>query len=178
MDERFNLTPRQLRLIQKMNRYNECRISNIAARNAAVLVVRDVERQEYLVLKIARLGKIELISVFEESDSAVGMFQHMLSTSSYRTFLDLLKLARADKTITRSDMVHFSMEQLISLCNVAMDELVQRAKVQVFVTDKVARGKELLEASAERELDALGKAFASALEDLESSKNHAELEGD
>jgi hypothetical protein len=44
--ERLDITPRQLRLIQKISSHNECRI-----------VVRDLEHQEYLLLRIARSAK-------------------------------------------------------------------------------------------------------------------------
>ncbi len=169
MDERVNLTLRQLRLIQKMNRYNECRISHVAA-HKLVLVVRDQERQEYLVFKIARRGMADLLSAYQESDSALKMFQQTLSVSNYRTFLDLVRLAQADKTITRADMVHFSSEELISLFTLAVDELVRRVGVEVFVKGKVMNGKELLEASSERTVEALRAEFAKALEELRSAR--------
>ena len=166
MDEKLNLTFRQLRLIQKMNRYKECRISHIDGKNSVIVVVRTVERPEYLVLRIARRGKADLLSAYEESDSAFGVFQEMLSVSNYRTFLDLLKLDQASKTITSADMVHFSSEQLIALCDVAMDELVRRVGVEAFIKDKVVNGKELLDASVERTLEGLKREFSEALEEL------------
>jgi hypothetical protein len=52
MDERLNLTPAQLRLIQKMSRYNECRISHISGRNSPFVVVRNLQQHD----RIRRIG--------------------------------------------------------------------------------------------------------------------------
>jgi len=173
MDERLNLTFRQLRLIQKINSHNECRISHIASRNSAIVIVRDQERRQYAVLKIARRGKVDLLSAYAESDLALEVFQQMRSVGDYKTFKDLFKLAQVSKTLTDADMAHLSSEELISLCNLALDELARRPKTEGFVMDKMAHGKELLEACVGRTIEALRRAFDDALEEtgLMSNQN-------
>ncbi len=112
--------------------------------NSAVLVVRLVENESYIVFRIAIGGRIDLLTVFPESQSALAAFKQMISTDCF-SFASLLKLHREDRGITGNDMVHFSTEQLFSLFTLVVDELTKRKTVKDFVIDKIVHSKELLE---------------------------------
>jgi hypothetical protein len=105
------------------------------------------------------------------------MFQQMLSLGNYKGFQDLVRLAQTDKAITSQDMPYFSNVELLSLCNLALDELARRMTVQVFAADKVAHGKELLEVSSQKALEALKKEFADALEELRMVSEESDPDG-
>ena len=149
MDERLNQTPLQVKLLQKMLRENECRISHMAKNNTAIVVVH-LEDEQYLSYEVKRRGSASLVTVFPESYSSFQAFNQMLPIAQYQTFSYLYDFSKSDRLLTREDMIHFSTDQLSSLCDIAIEELLRRIYVRDFINEKIEHSKKLF-AEAYRE---------------------------
>jgi len=172
MDERLNLTPIQVNCIHKISKVNECRISHVLGKNIVVLVVRVAEDASYVVLQVTKRGIIKLLTVFPQSQSAVEIFDQMAFMPF--SFASLLRLSKEDTMFAEKDTIHFSTEQLLSLLKIILKELAKRKSVKDFVSDKIVRRKELLEAAYKESIEKLRREVDDALEELGiSSENDA-----
>jgi hypothetical protein len=150
-------------------------MSHILDRNTVVLVVKLIASESYIVFRIARRGRIDLLTVFPESPSALELFNQMISVGSF-SFASLLELYREDRVITEKDMVHFSNDQMFSLLRIVLAELVKRKTVKDFVTDKIRHSKELLEDFFEKSTEEFRKEVNDALEELRLANEQDALE--
>jgi hypothetical protein len=164
MDERLNLTPIQVNCIHKISKVNECRISHVLGKNIVVLVVRVAEDASYVVLQVTKRGIIKLLTVFPQSQSAVEIFDQMAFMPF--SFASLLRLSKEDTMFAEKDTIHFSTEQLLSLLKIILKELAKRKSVKDFVSDKIVRRKELLEAAYKESIVKFRKEVDDALEEL------------
>jgi hypothetical protein len=92
------------------------------------------------------------------------------------SFASLLRLSKEDTMFAEKDTIHLSTEQLLSLLKIILKELAKRKSVNDFVSDKIVRRKELLEAAYRESIEKFRKEVNDALEELRVASKEDVLE--
>ena len=170
MDERLNLTPLQINLIQKMVEHNECRVGYISKNKSVILVLYSLLDQLYLAYEIDRKARTNLLTVFPESYSSFAVFNQLPVINGHDSFASLFTFHKEDKLLSKEDLRHFSCEQLSSLCDIAVDELLRRSYVRDFIREKIEHSRELFEEAYKESVRRFEEIVAEARRSIEKEE--------